>query len=245
MAVAIQMKPSSCEAIVLAGGFGTRLQSVRSDIPKPMFPCAGEPFLEWVLRYLQQQGLARSTISVGHLGEQIEEFIARSTVAGMKATCVRETSPLGTGGAIGFAWSRVPESTVCVVNGDSLLLASLQKAWTYLADPSVEAVIVGRPMEDASRYGTLEVDGDNRLLAFLEKQPGAGLINAGIYLLKPSLRSFFPTDERRSVETDVFPQILKSGRTVKVAPIEGPFIDIGIPETLALADQFIDDYWSN
>lgn len=239
------MEPTCCEAIVLAGGFGTRLQSVRTDIPKPMFPCAGQPFLEWVLRYLQQQGLSRSIISVGHLAQQVEEYIAQRSVAEMTARCVRETSPLGTGGAIGFAWSQVPDSLVCVVNGDSLLLASLQQAWTMFADPEVEAVIVGRPMEDASRYGTLEVDVDNRLLAFLEKQPGAGLINAGIYLLKPSLRSFFPTNQRRSVEVDVFPEILKSGRVVKVAPIDGPFIDIGIPETLARADQFLADYWSH
>lgn len=239
------MSSASCTAIVLAGGFGTRLQSVRSDIPKPMFPCAGEPFLEWVLRYLTQQGVNDAIVSIGHLAQQIEDFIAERNADNMTAKCVCETTPLGTGGAIGYAWSNVPESAVCVVNGDSLLLGDLTPALSKFADPSVDGVIVARPMEDASRYGTLETDAAGRLQAFLEKRPGAGLINAGIYLLKPTLRPFFPDNQKRSVETEVFPEILKAGRQIQVISIDAPFLDIGIPETLAQADQFLTDYWKH
>jgi D-glycero-alpha-D-manno-heptose 1-phosphate guanylyltransferase len=126
-----------------------------------------------------------------------------------------------------------------VLNGDSLALANLAPAAAMLAEPATQGVIVGVSVPDASRYGQVTADKCLRLLRFDEKRPGAGVINAGVYLLKPSVTTRFPGQRPLSFENEVFPKLLAEGMQLKVCVTDAPFLDIGTPESLAQAGAFI------
>lgn len=232
-------------AIVLAGGRGTRLQGLHSDLPKPLIPCAGRPFVEWIIAALRQWGVGDFVISTGHLAERFEDHLSKRPNDGARIRLVREPSPLGTGGAIRFAWQTCPDRDVLVVNGDSLLMTDLAPAFSLFEPTEVDGVLVGVEQPDASRFGTLVVssEGDVRLQRFAEKQPGAGIINAGIYLLKSRLFARLPDSVPLSIERDVFPAWLADGVDLRVCVRCGEFLDIGTPESLALADDFLVRHW--
>ncbi|HET6881188.1 MAG TPA: nucleotidyltransferase family protein [Pirellulales bacterium] len=232
---------SSACAVVLAGGLGTRIRHLYPDLPKPMAPVAGAPFVEWVVRYLQGQGVTQFVVSLGHLAEVAEEYFATRSEQGCRIRTVLEPTPLGTGGALAFAAQAADPSTeiFVMVNGDSLVLADLSSAWQLLADDTIDGVVIALDVADASRYGRLDVAGDGRLLKFAEKQPGAGLINAGVYLLRRRLVERFSRQRPLSIERDVFPALLAGGARLQVERCQAPFLDIGTPETIAQADEFI------
>lgn len=231
-------------AVVLAGGRGTRLQSLYPDLPKPMIPASGRPFVEWVVRHLARQGIPRFVISLGHLAEVAEDYFSRRPADGLVINTVRETTPLGTGGA--FLWSASAAGDadpLILTNGDSLVLADLDGAWRLLADDRVDGVVVGIEVADASRYGTLEVTPAGRLSRFCEKRPGRGLINAGVYLFRRRLLDRFSNRAPLSMELDVFPELLNSGAQLAVHACRAPFLDIGTPESVREADRFIADHF--
>ena len=229
--------------IVLAGGFGTRLRGLHPDCPKPLIPVSGRPFIDWVLRWFGKQGVSEFIVSLGHLAEVAQQHFAQKPLNGITVKTVVETEPLGTGGAIRCAWNACADRSVLVLNGDSLLLADFAPVWNLWRATTAEAVVVGVYQQDASRFGTLQFDPEKRLLAFNEKQPGAGVINAGIYLFRPTLLADYPSATPLSVERDVFPQWLQQGRDIRVAVLEGPFLDIGLPESLASAEEFLRLNW--
>ena len=235
------INPQQTIAVTLAGGFGTRLRQVLPDVPKPMAPVAGRPFLEWVLRYLAKQGIGKTILSTGYLAEIIEDHFASQPVAGVTARCIKEEKPLGTGG--GFLQSALATGerplAWLVLNGDSLALAELRPAFHELSAPGVVAVLVGCQMKDASRYGTLLVSPEGRLQGFEEKKPGSGVINAGVYLFKHELLDKFPKGLPLSLEKEVFPNWIRDGLQLKVVQVEAPFLDIGTPESLTQAEEFI------
>ena len=238
--------PTSVCAVILAGGLGTRIRHLYPELPKPMVPVAGVPFIEWVVRYLRDEGVTQFVISLGHLAEVAEAYFDSRPAQGCQIQTVREPAPLGTGGALAFAdrASGLPAETLLLANGDSLVLADLAPAWHMLSDDATDGVVVGLEVADASRYGRLDVAGDGRLLRFSEKQPGAGLINAGIYLLRRRLLDHFPRRTPLSMERDVFPALLGGGARLKVHRCQAPFLDIGTPETVAQADSFIQRHFS-
>ena len=229
-------------AILLAGGKGTRLRDRHPDLPKPMIPCGGQPFIEWVIRYFAAQGVSRFVVSLGYLAEVAEVYFRDRPKDDMAIATVREPAPLGTGGGVRFAWDSVPAADVIVANGDSLVLVDLAPAFALLASPEVDAVLLGVHQDDSSRYGTLRVDPDGRLLAFEEKRPGSGLINAGVYLLKSRLRESIPAATPLSMETDVIPRWLADGHRIHVHPCRAPFIDIGTPESLDTTAAFLAEH---
>jgi D-glycero-alpha-D-manno-heptose 1-phosphate guanylyltransferase len=228
-------------AVVLAGGFGTRVQHLLPGVPKPMAPVAGRPFLEWVVRYLAKQGIRRAIISTGYLAEVVEQHFRDHPVPGITVECVAEASPLGTGGgvlhAVRTAGGEPP--AWLVMNGDSLAFADLAAVVAPLADAANSGVIVGRFMPDASRYGTLGTGPAGELLRFEEKRPGSGVINSGIYLLRNSLIKEFPDRTPLSLEKDVFTTWLERGIRLQTVVTEAPFLDIGTPESLPQAEAFI------
>ncbi|MBI3879520.1 MAG: nucleotidyltransferase family protein [Verrucomicrobia bacterium] len=228
-------------AVVLAGGFGTRIRHLAPDLPKPMIAACGRPFLEWVVRYLQRQGIREVILSTGFLGEVIEKHFAAQPVAGVRVTCARETEPLGTGGGFLHAahTAKSAPETWLVLNGDSMVFADLAHVAAPLANPAVQGVVLGVAMDDVSRYGTLRSDGAGRLLSFDEKRPGAGVINAGIYFFRHALLAEFPAARPLSFETGVFPHLLARGVRLDVSATDAPFLDIGTPESLAQAERFI------
>lgn len=160
---------------------------------------------------------------------------------------MREESPLGTaGGFMQVARSQVVRPAAwLVINGDSLTMTDL---WLFVAKfekGGWDAALLGLRVSDAARFGTLDVGPDGALRRFLEKRPGAGLINAGVYLIPDGLLAQFPARTPLSFETDVFPQLAGKGARILVHAVEAPFLDIGTPETLAQSPKFIRGTASN
>ena len=226
--------------IILAGGFGTRVRHLLPNIPKPMAPVCGKPFIEWVVRFYARHGFKHFALSTGYLANVIDDHFAKKPVAGVTVTYHVETQPLGTAGG---ALNCVPSDTSddshwLVVNGDSLVFASPLPLVEALRDNDSEAALLGLRLPDTSRYGTLEVNERRRLVAFREKRPGAGLINAGVYAFLGATLNRQPARRPLSFELDVFPDLAARGR-VAVSSAEAPFLDIGTPETLDQAERFI------
>jgi len=233
--------PDQVTAVVLAGGLGARIQHLLPHLPKPMASVAGKPFLEWVVRYLARQNIRRVIISTGYLAETVERHFATQPVRTVAVRCVPETAPLGTAGGFLNAARASGERPAAwlVLNGDSLALAPLDGLWHALAEPDVDGAILGVPMPDASRYGTIVQDAESSLIGFKEKQPGEGVINAGVYLFRASVVESFPAHLPLSFERDVFPALIARKVRLKVCVTAAPFLDIGTPESLPLAEDFI------
>jgi NDP-sugar pyrophosphorylase family protein len=241
----VSVSPEKITAIVLAGGFGRRIQHLLPDIPKPMAPVNGRPFLEWVVRYLAAQQIQRVILSTGHLAEAIEKHFQSQPVKNVHVSCIPETKPLGTAGGFlnairGATDGGHPQGSAwMVLNGDSLAPAPLAQMLLSLDDPDWEGAILGVRVADASRFGTILQDANGTLTGFNEKKPGAGVINAGIYLFRDSVIELFPDKTPLSFETEVFPALIGSGVRLKVCVTDAPFLDIGTPESLPLAAEFI------
>ncbi len=226
------------EAIVLAGGFGTRLRQVVADVPKPMAPIAGRPFLEILLGSLAQKGFSRSVLSLGFMAEKISGYFG-SRFAGMDISYVVESTPLGTGGATRLAAAVCKQDHLFVFNGDTYLdleVELLEKQWQAGRNP----IVVAKRVSDTSRYGRLVVEGD-LITSFTEKGiSGAGLINAGCYVLSKDELSRFPLNKPFSIEIDYLrPKV--AGEMVEVFVTNGVFIDIGIPADYSRAQTLLVD----
>jgi D-glycero-alpha-D-manno-heptose 1-phosphate guanylyltransferase len=237
------LKLSQVVAVVLAGGYGTRVAHLLPGVPKPMAPVAGRPFLEWVVRCLAGQGIRGVLLSTGHLAEVVERHFQTQPVPGVTTRCCTETRALGTAGGFLNAVhlsGETPEAWL-ILNGDSLVFADLAEAAALLGDPAVMGVVIGCAVEDASRYGTLAIGPNGELQGFLEKRPGKGVINAGIYLLRDTLVRQFPDTLPLSFEQEVFPQMIARGLLLKVCAVSGPFLDIGTPESLKQAESFVNE----
>jgi len=229
-------------AIVLAGGLGTRLRRMLPHAPKVLAPVGGRPFLEWVLRYLRAQGVSNIVLSTGYLADQIDRFAQDFRLPGLEVRCVPEHRPLGTAGAVTHTLGQMPSipDSVIVCNGDSLALGRLRCLSQSLIESTSEAILLGVRVGNAAPYGTLEVNSEGCLVRFLEKRPGAGLINAGIYLLKRHAIEKLPESTPLSFEHDVFPSWLARHASIQVMCSDWPFIDIGSEETMAQADEFVE-----
>lgn len=230
-----------CIAVILAGGFGTRVKHLLPNIPKPMATVANKPFMEWIINYLHQQNIDQFILSTGYLGNVIEDYFNNNTIDNISVNCYEENQPLGTGGgfinAVNLS-NKKPFSWL-ITNGDSLIFTDLKPLFNYLDNDEVEGVILGLSLPDASRYGSLKYDHENNLISFAEKQQGKGVINAGVYLFKHSVINKFPNKKPLSFEYDIFPELLSQGCKIKVHITEAPFLDIGTPETLIQAENFI------
>jgi D-glycero-alpha-D-manno-heptose 1-phosphate guanylyltransferase len=237
----VNVSPEQISAVVLAGGFGKRIQHLLPDLPKPMAPVNGKPFLEWVVRYLAAQKISRVILSTGHLADTIAKHFQSQPVKNVRVICVPETEPLGTAGGFLNAILGAGEKPAAwlVLNGDSLAPAPLAEMFQSLDEPEVEGAILGVRVADASRFGTILQNAEGELTGFNEKKPGAGIINAGIYLFRTSAIDFFPDKTPLSFETEVFPALIAEKIRLKVCVTDAPFLDIGTPESLPLAEEFI------
>lgn len=225
------------EAIVLAGGFGTRLRQVVPDMPKPMAPIAGRPFLEILLGSLAQKGFSRAVLSLGFMAEKVIDHFGSLPLAGMEISYVVEETPLGTGGATRLATKACTEDHVFVFNGDTYLdleVDLIEAQWQANRCP----IVVGKRVPDTNRYGQLIVNGD-RITNFSEKRyAGAGLINAGCYVLKTHALANVPLNQAFSIEHDyLVPEVERA--KVQTFITKGVFIDIGVPEDYARAQTLL------
>ena len=220
------------EAIVLAGGFGTRLRQSVPDLPKPMAPINGRPFLEILLSTLARKGFRRIVISLGFMSEKIITHFGDS-YKNMELVYEVESVPLGTGGAVRAALSRCLSDHVFIFNGDTYLDLEIE-AVESLWQKTHNQLIVVRQIPDTSRFGKVELC-EGRITAFLEKGvSGPGLINAGCYVLTKDALNDFPLGQVFSLETEYLSKYLVCVKFESFVT-HGQFIDIGVPEEYALA----------
>ena len=218
------------EAIILAGGLGTRLRSVVSEVPKCMAPVGGKPFLQYQLEWLSRFDISHVVLSVGYLKEVIEEFVA-SREWPFKVSYAVEKEPLGTGGGIRLALSKCRGKKVFVLNGDTFFNVDL-KALTFTAPVTLAL----KPMRDFDRYGAVDWDGD-LVNAFHEKAHCAeGLINGGVYAIDRTTLDMGLFPKKFSFEKEVLEPLADYGLVAGMVA-DGYFIDIGIPEDYARAQR--------
>nr|WP_321360560.1 HAD-IIIA family hydrolase [uncultured Hyphomonas sp.] len=223
------------QALFLVGGRGTRLGALSANTPKPMQEIApGVRFLDLILENAARMGFTDLVLLAGHLGDKVEEAYDGQRIGEAEIRVVRESQPMGTGGALAQA-AQVLDEYFVLLNGDSFFDINL-RALTAAPLPEGGGRLALRMVEDTARYGSVQLDGA-RVSAFIEKNPdltGPGLINGGIYYLDRAMVSRIEAPS--SIESDVFPELVREGR-LEGLPFDGYFLDIGLPETLAQAQR--------
>ncbi len=219
------------EAIILAGGFGTRLQSVVNDVPKPMAPINHEPFLNYVFDYLKHYQIEHVVLSTGYLSEKIVEYY-KTEYKGIKVSYAKEETPLGTGGGIRLAMTKCTTKDVLVLNGDSFFDVDINTHYKNHISKQADCTLALRKVDDAARYGTIVLGSENIIETFKEKDniAQAGLINGGVYILN---REIYLNNTEEvvpfSIEKDFYEKKIKELQIFGFE-YDGYFIDIGIPE---------------
>ncbi len=231
---------SGATGVILAGGLGTRLRPVVADRPKVLAPVLGRPFLAYLLDQVATAGLRDVVLCTGYLGEEVR--IAFGDAHGhVRLAYSRESSPLGTAGALRAALPLVSTDTMLVLNGDSYCEADFRALEAFHRASGAVATIGLVQVADTRRYGRVQTDAAGRVLGFEEKgtAAGPGWINAGLYLLERRLVQSIPAKGPVSLEREVFPAWI--GRGLHGHRSEGRFIDIGTPESYAAAEAFFAD----
>ena len=227
-------------AIVLAGGLGTRLKDRVPDLPKPMAPVAGRPFLEYVLDGLVGGEVDEIVLAVGYRAQSIQNHFG-TAYRGLPIRYTVETTPLGTGGALVQAISGKGGDPWLVLNGDTLLSIDYPALLAWYRQQPARVAMVLRRVDDVSRYGAVLVEND-RVTGFAEKGgSGPGLINAGIYILMPELFQGLALPRQFSFEADVL-QAHCSGLLPRAYVTDCYFIDIGVPESFERAQRELGRY---
>ena len=225
------------EAIILAGGFGTRLSTIVQDVPKPMAPVAGRPFLEYILDDLIENGVTRVVLAVHYKKECIMEHFGNRYRTAEVLYSIEDT-PLLTGGAVKKALGLCLESSVFIINGDTYFhvpLEQMMKAATKSGKPVTIAI---KQMHHFSRYGCVEFNDSGCITKFHEKEPcESGFINGGIYYLKRNVLNNYT--DKFSLEADCFPTLLQT-EGISVFISDGYFIDIGVPEDFYAAQSYFE-----
>ncbi|MDD5695336.1 MAG: nucleotidyltransferase family protein [Bacteroidales bacterium] len=225
------------EAIILAGGLGTRLKSVLPDTPKPMALIRGKPFLAYLLDQLREWGIQRVILSIGYRYLDIQSFFS-TEYYDIELIYSIENEPLGTGGGIRKALDHAAGNDVLVLNGDSMYRIGLQPFVEFHLTRQAALSIALRNQPETRRYGRVELNDRQQVTGFIEKSQHAsgGWINGGIYLINTAFfRQYSPAD-RFSLETDFLPRCLKT-RQLYGYPAKGYFLDIGTPESLKRAQH--------
>jgi NDP-sugar pyrophosphorylase family protein len=225
-------------ALILAGGKGTRLRPLTVYTPKPIVPIANRPFLLYQLEVLARAGITDITLSLGYQPNKIEELVGDGSDFGVNLSFVTEPSPLGTAGAYRHAVGRSRATTV-VLNGDILTDADISAIVERHSSGGAEATLTLARVQDPSKYGLVETGSDGRVERFIEKPSeeeaksvGVDTINAGIYVLEPSVLDLIEEGANSSFEYGVFPMLLESGRPIHSFVIDGGYWrDIGTPES--------------
>jgi NDP-sugar pyrophosphorylase family protein len=222
-------------ALLLVGGMGTRLRPVLSSKPKPLAPIGDVPFLELLILQLRSQGIRRLVMCTGFQTRQIEEALGDGRKWNVAIEYSKESSPLGTAGAIKQAEHLLSgTSDFLVMNGDSFLELDFQQLLRFHWEHGGWTSIAVRRVADAARYGTVEVDCQSRVVRFGEKLgiQKPGLVNGGVYVFKREVLQHIP-EGRGSLEKDVLPRLVEHGTFALEQT--GMFIDIGTPEDYARA----------
>ena len=228
-------------AIILAGGFGTRLRAAVPDLPKPMAPVAGKPFLSYLLDYWIGQGVDHVVLSVGYRHEAIIDYFG-DNYHGARVDYVIEPEPLGTGGALRMAANRfIKRQGFLLLNGDTFFAVDLAILKKFVEKTQAALCLSLFETIDAQRYHRVEVGNDGTITS-LNAQSSAdrNLANGGVYWCEPDrLQLEIYAGGVCSLENDVFPRLLSSQCRMTALEFKAPFIDIGIPEDYHRAENFL------
>jgi len=218
------------KALILAGGLGTRLRSVVSDVPKPLADINGKPFLEYLLDSIDIFSFDEYIISVGYKAEIIEKMLGNSH-NGVPISYIREDEPLGTGGAIKLALSKKVKADeyAFVFNGDTLLKVDIKEMHEFAQGTKSDLLLAAKYMENCNRYGTIDYE-DNKINSFnAAGDSSSGYINGGIYIMKPSVLNTKEVGEKFSFEKEILEPYCRNHELL-MFKTDGYFIDIGVPE---------------
>jgi mannose-1-phosphate guanylyltransferase len=224
------------QALILAGGKGTRLRPLTVYTPKPIVPFLNRPFLLYQIEILQRAGIEDITLSLNYQPDKIEQILGDGSEYGVNLRFITEPSPMGTGGAYKYAASDIRETTI-VLNGDILTDLDISKVIEFHQAKKATATIVLTPVENPSAYGLVETEADGKVLRFREKPNAEELaeltintINAGIYILEPEVLGLIPEGENHSFEYNVFPDLLANEKPFYAYILDGTYWrDIGNP----------------
>ncbi len=226
------------QALILAGGKGTRLRPLTVYTPKPIVPVLNRPFLLYQIEILRRAGIKDITLSLNYQPDKIEQLLSDGADYGVNLRYLTEPSPMGTGGAYKYAENEIRETTV-VFNGDVLTDIDISEVVAFHQNKKADATIVLTPVENPSAYGLVESETDGRVRRFLEKPKPEELndlttknINAGIYVLEPGILDLIPANENVSFEYKVFPDLLAAEKGFFAFVMDKNYWrDIGTPES--------------
>jgi len=230
---------ATLDVLVIAGGLGTRIQSALGATPKLLAPIGGRPYLAYLLDWLRRFGAKRIVLGLGHRAQAVIDYLDRhnSSYGDLTVVTVTEPQPLGTAGAIRFARPNLRSDPVLVMNGDSFADADLCAFVAHHRRVKATATLLCAEVDDAGRYGRVELDGSGRIRGFIEKDPnfhGRSAVSAGVYLFSAALLDEIAAGSAASVERDVFGRAAPGSLDAFAGPFA--FIDIGTPESLKLAE---------
>lgn len=221
------------QALILAGGEGTRLRPLTIYTPKPVVPIVNRPFLYYQIDLLKRAGIKEITLSLSYKPDKISDIFGDGEDSGVKIYYAVESSPLGTAGAYKNAEEHLSQTAV-VFNGDVLTDIDIAKVVAYHRERNAAATIVLTPVENPSAYGLVETEADGRVRRFLEKpkpeEITCNTINAGIYVLEPHILKYIPTDEKFSFEYQLFPALLANNEPFFAYTMSDYWLDIGTPQ---------------
>jgi mannose-1-phosphate guanylyltransferase len=242
------------KGIIIAGGFGTRLQPLTYSRPKHLLPVVNRPFLEYQVELLRENGITKIAFATNYFADQIEAHFGNGSAFGVKMLYALEEEPLGTAGAIRNAASLFTNETTLVLNGDILTDFDLQEIISFHQGRSAAATIALRPVERPHAFGVLDTEHDGRVTAWKEpteeekrriaSEPGprtgeSDYINAGIYILEPAVIDAIPNGRPVSIERETYPALIAGGVPVYGVAPTGFWMDIGHPEQYLAANRAV------
>ncbi len=228
------------QAVILAGGLGTRLRSLYPDLPKALVPILGKPFLLRQIEWLAASGIRDIHMASGYKAEAIRDWSRTGAPAGVTLTVSEEPTPLGTAGGLKYVEPHLRSDPFLVLNGDSLMpnldFQSLEKTRTE-GSKDWTLIVVTR-IEESGRYGTVEFDPSGRVTAFREKaERKAGWINGGVYLMNRSALAAIEPGKNLSIETDIFPELARRS-LLRAFTAPPPLLDMGTPEGIRAMESW-------
>jgi mannose-1-phosphate guanylyltransferase len=216
---------TSVQAVVLAGGLGTRLRPYTYLVPKPMLPVGSKPILEHILEWLKENGVVNVVVSTGYLGKVIQEYFGTGRDRGMRIAYAASPKPLGTAGQLKAAEGKIRGRFVCVY-GDALLEMDLRHLVEFHAKHRAIATMALMKYEAEMKYGFMETDGEGRLTEWREKPMISGYINVGCIVMEKEFLRFIPPSQMYGMK-ETFEEAMKKGARLYGLRVEGRFIDIG------------------
>ena len=236
----MNLKNTSIQAIILAGGKGSRLSAIHPSIPKALVPIEGKPFIQWQLEWLAAHGISSIHLAMGHLAEAILRWVESNPIHSISISSSSESYPSGTAGGLKSTEPFIISDPFLVINGDSLLpnLDFHKLISAHQTNNSIITLAITR-IQSSARYGTVEFDHGGRITAFQEKaERDEGWINSGVYVARHDVFSHIPSDTIQSLETDIFPKLALTGQlsAFKTPP---PLLDMGTPEGMKVMESYL------